>query len=514
MSNTANKSAPGGLTWGRFQAICADVGSWTWGTVKGAFNEKATFSQIIVDAVIGMIPLLGDVTAARDIIAVTIGLVDDPKKREDVWEWVLLVVLIVALIPVVGGVVKGVGRLVVKLAKEGRALEGAARSRHVAEAAADTIAFLNRIGTKNAEQWLGQLSFKKYQAEILERFSALMNRMHTVLGDMKKQAGAIAPASLLQRVEGIRHGIKELADLGNQMIPKAIKELDQQLREIQAFVRSGGETTSRKTLHEVAAGEQMVTHANEARLVEGGILPTRTARGWKQNPASISDPDEWKRYYQPEEGYPNLTAVRNENKGIYPAIAAFSGRMVNRELRHGEEIFRFFGPAGTTHRKKIGKSSPSGIWWGIGKPPSNAKQWRELAAVLDEFNRDGYMLVGRVTGATGPKSVVGTVAEQSGNLLPGQYLPGGATQAAFFLDRSTAETLEKLSQSVISSGVPSKPWKDPVSGITFEIKPTGWVDTNGVWGYPIPHAAEVVQTARLGAREQAAKDNREVIVTP
>ncbi|MFX5554890.1 hypothetical protein ABTE11_21670, partial [Acinetobacter baumannii] len=92
------------------------------------------FSQIIVDAVIGMIPLLGDVTAARDIIAVTIGLVDDPKKREDVWEWVLLVVLVVALIPVVGGVIKGVGRLVVKLAKEARALEGAARSRHVAQA--------------------------------------------------------------------------------------------------------------------------------------------------------------------------------------------------------------------------------------------------------------------------------------------------------------------------------------------------------------------------------------------
>ncbi|MCA7083239.1 hypothetical protein K7G19_06430 [Cupriavidus sp. DB3] len=513
MSNTANKSAPGGLTWGRFQAICADVGSWTWGTVKGAFNEKATFSQIIVDAVIGMIPLLGDVTAARDIIAVTIGLVDDPKKREDVWEWVLLVVLIVALIPVVGGVVKGVGRLVVKLAKEGRALEGAARSRHVAEAAADTIAFLNRIGTKNAEQWLGQLSFKKYQAEILERFSALMNRMHTVLGDMKKQAGAIAPASLLQRVEGIRHGIKELADLGNQMIPKAIKELDQQLREMQAFVRSGGETTSRKSLYEVAAGERGVTRADETRLVEGGTLPARSARGWKPNPATASTPKKWKKYYQPEDGYPNLT-MRPNREGIHTAIAAFSGRMVNRQLKEGEEVFRLFGPAGVTHKVNIAESAPGGIWWGIGKPPNNAKEWRELAAVLDEFNRDGYMVVGRVTNTAGPKSVVGTVAEQAGERLPGQYLPGGATQAVFFLDSSTGNRLKEMGQEVISSGKPSKPWEDPISGITFEVRPTGWVDTNGVWGYLTPPNAGTVQTARLGAREQATKDNREVTIAP
>ena len=48
--------APGGPSWESFQSISLEVGDWVWGTAQGAFNEKATLSQILVDAAIGMIP--------------------------------------------------------------------------------------------------------------------------------------------------------------------------------------------------------------------------------------------------------------------------------------------------------------------------------------------------------------------------------------------------------------------------------------------------------------------------
>ena len=99
--------APGGLTLASFQSTALEVGDWIWGTAQGAFNEKATMSQIIVDAVIGMVPVVGDVTGVRDLIAVVIGLSMDPRKREDKAQWIMLVVLPLALIPVVGGVIKG-----------------------------------------------------------------------------------------------------------------------------------------------------------------------------------------------------------------------------------------------------------------------------------------------------------------------------------------------------------------------------------------------------------------------
>lgn len=514
MPSAAITTPPGGLTWSRFRAICADVGSWTWGTVQGAFNEKANFSQIIVDAVIGMIPLVGDVTAVRDIIAVVIGLVDDPEKREDRWEWVLLVVLVVALIPVFGGVVKGVGRILIKVCKEAAALRGAARAAKLLEGANEIIAFLNRIGVKNAERWLLKLRFADHQAAIMERFASLMNNLYAVLGQIKNKAGAAIPSGLLQRIDGLRSGLLQIKAKGNEMIPKAVKELDQYLREVQAYVRSGGEATSRTTLHEVATGERIVTRADEARLIEDGALPVRSARGgWKQNEALARNPTTWRHKYQPAPGYPNLTEHRSPDGKFHPAIRAYSGRMTNRELKHGEEVFRFFGPEGTTHGEKIGKSYPGGKWWGLGAAPKTAREWREKAAVLDEFNRDGYLVVARVNGKTGPKAVVGTVAEQTGEKLPGQYLPGGATQAFFVLDNSVAAQLEKKGAEVVTSGKPAA-WTDPTSGMAFRIVPTGWTDANGVWGYLKTPGAGTVQTARLGAREQATKDNREVLVMP
>jgi len=58
---------PGGISSDSFAATALEVGDWLWGTAQGAFNEKAKLSQIIVDAVIGMVPVVGDVTAVRDL---------------------------------------------------------------------------------------------------------------------------------------------------------------------------------------------------------------------------------------------------------------------------------------------------------------------------------------------------------------------------------------------------------------------------------------------------------------
>lgn len=507
-------AAPGGLSWSRFRALSAETGEWLWGTVQGAFNEKASFSQIIVDAVIGMIPVVGDVTAVRDIIAVCIRLIDDPKARESTWEWVLLVVLlvvlIVALIPVIGGVVKGVGRILIKVFKAAGELTGAARAAHLTEGAREIIAFLNRIGMGNAERWLLRLRFADHQAEIMRHFAALMNTIAIALRQIKSRMGSMMPSGLGRRVDALQAGIAELRAMGDRMIPRAIKELDQQLRELQAYIRSGGETTSRQSLHQVSTGERVVTRADEARLIEDGALPVRSSRGgFKGHDAKLNDPKSWGGY-RPESGYPDLTAY--VDSGNLPHIAAYSGRIVNRKLKDGEKIYRLFGPGGTTHGVGVRGSNPGGNWWGVGEPPRAARQWREQAAVLDEWNRDGYILVGTIRG-NGPKSAVGTIAEQGGTKLPGQYLPGGGTQANFHFDNASSQHLKSLADQVINTGRPAY-WTDPASGIAFEIKPTGWHDANGVWGYIHPPSAGTVQTARVGAREQVSKEHRQVVITP
>ena len=508
MVTSANTTPPAGWSMARFNAISAEAGGWLWGTVQGAFNEKATLSQIVVDAVVGMIPFVGDATAVRDLIAVLIGLIDSPSKRAKVWEWVLLVVLLFALIPVLGGVIKGVGRLAIKAAKESAPLTGVARAAKLTEAAQEIMAFLNRIGSKNAEKWFLTLRVGEYQAQLLERFGALLNTFSGVLQAFSNKLGKLMPPSLGARIGVLQAGLQTLKAQGQKMIPQAVKELDQMLREIQAYVRAGGETTSRMAAHQAATGERVVTRAEEARLIEGGALPARSMKGgWKQNIAKVKEPGTYENLYKHEPAFPNLKGFPED--GHYKAIEAFSGRMVNRELKEGEQIVRFFGPGGTTYRVDVDPTKAGGGWWWLGAPPKTAKEWRELAAVLDEFNRDGFMVVATITGKHPPKAVVGTVAEQYAEKIPGQYLPGGGTQAFFFLERASSEALTKVGQEVMASKKAAK-FVDPVSGISYEVKPTGWTDANEIHGYLNMPGPAAVHTSSLGASEMAIKENREV----
>jgi len=510
MSDTHNP--PGGWSLSQFRAVCADVGSWTWGTVQGAFNEKASITQIIVDAVIGMIPLVGDATAVRDLIAVVFGLADDEEKRNSTWHWVLLVVLLFALIPVFGGVVKGVGRIIVKIAGEAAHMAAAAKMAHMVEGAKEIIEFLNRIGVKNAEKWLLTLRISDHLAALVEKFTHLMITLDNILLKSRAKIAGISP-SLSRRIESLRNGFVKVQNKGKEMIPLAVKELDQKLREIQAYIRSGGETTSRLALHEVATGQKVATRAEERRLIEDGVLPKRTSRGgYAQNAASPLHPKEVAKNYIPEPDYPNLLRP-DPNTNQYNSVAAFAGQMVNRQLQKGEEAYRFYGPARTTHGVPVDESSAGGAWWGLGKPPKTAKKWRFNSAVLDSYNGDGIRVTARVVGNKGPKAVVGTVSEQFGEKIPGQYLPGGETQAFFYLDKRFQDILNRIGQN-FANGAKRNKITDPLTGLEFTFERTGWTDANGIWGYLRAPGTTTTQTARVGSREQATKHNEQVVIHP
>lgn len=509
MSNV--QEAPAGWTFSRFKAVCADVGSWTWGAVQGAFNEKASLSQIIVDAVIGMIPLVGDATAVRDLIAVIIGLSGSEEKRNSKWEWVLLVVLLFALIPVIGGVIKGVGRITVKVAKSAARLSGPAKVAHMRAGAKEVVEFLNRIGVKNAEKWLLSLRISDHTAEVMSKLKILT----TTLDGILQQAGTRLASfpDLNARVSALRRGIRIVRNKADEMIPIAIKELDQQLRDIQVFITNGGKYTSRVALHKISSGEKVVTRVEERRLIEEGALPIRTSRGgFKQNPAHMLDKTKIAKIYQHESGYPDLLKYPDP-QGMINDIAAFSGKMTNRALRNGEQIFRFFGPECVTHGIKVGETSASGAWWGLGPAPTTAKEWRELAAVLDGFNGDGFFVTARVVENKGPNAVIGTVSEQYGVKIPGQHLPGGATQAVIHFDDALKDAIKEAGQKMIANEKVNK-IIDTNSGLEFTFHKSEWTDANGIWGYLNPPGTTTVQTARVGSREQATKENRQVTILP
>lgn len=105
------------MSWGEFKAAANEVGNWLWGTAQGGFNHKQSIGQILTDAVISMFPIAGEVTAARDAIAVGLRLAEYPEKRNEVLEWVALVLPLLAIVPLFGGALKGIGKLLLKAGK-------------------------------------------------------------------------------------------------------------------------------------------------------------------------------------------------------------------------------------------------------------------------------------------------------------------------------------------------------------------------------------------------------------
>ncbi len=504
-------STPGALQSSEFKQIATEVAGWLWGTVQGAWNEKQTVSQIITDAVIGMIPLVGQATAARDIIAVGSGLADSQEKRESVWQWVLFIVLLLSLIPIMGGVLKGTGRLTIRAAQE--AAENAPK---LAALADDMVALLNRLGHKDAVKWLRALDFAKYESQLIERCRALCDVVILSINRYILRFQMILPQSFVARMQSVAHGFEQVKIAADKMIPQAIKELNAQLKKIQAHLIAGGvPPPGRSLVYEAQTGRKVVTYADEARLIESGAKKEiRHAGKHPQNMASAHDgaKADIAKVYQYEAGFPDLTAFKKEvdvakqKIEYYPAIAAASGRIKNVDLgEEGVTLFRSFGPGGRTHGFDVGKSNPGGFWWGVGEAPKTAEEWRQKYAVLDEFNRNGMVAIMRIPsgGKVKVPACTSSVSEQFSKDIAGQFLEGGGKQAAidFNLAPDLADVSKTLDALVRMGGGKSK----LANGVVIEVRQSGWKGINGKIGYGsdvIPGAGVV---ERLGVTEMQSK---------
>lgn len=521
----SSSSAPGGLSLKEFELMTVEVGKWIWGTAQGAFNEKQTLSQIITDAGIGMVPVVGDVTAVRDLLAISSGLATNQEKRTHVMEWVLLVIFVFALIPVLGGVIKGVGRVALRVGAD-----VARDSEAVAKIAHEVLEFLNRMGHGNEQLWLKTMDVLKYEQELMTKFRNFCDTIIISIQRYGLRFSSILPQSMVARMEQLSNGFKQIQKLGDEMIPKALKEFQEKLKKLQELIHNGGipPVDKAKTLA-VQTGQKTVTYAEEARLIESGAAKKIVHAGtYKQNVANISNP-ELSAIYKPKPGFPNLADRVETVDGIsyYPKIAASSGPIKN-EMLEGETLFRAFGPEGSTHGVKVDASNAIGPFWGRGMPPKSAEEWRKKYAVIDEWNRNGWVSMVHIPPGVQIPACTSTVSEQFSKKIAGQFLEGGGQQAVVtaFFEKQVVELSKQLYAR--GGGKASIVLADGKS-IVVEVKQSGWKGINGKVGYGetvIPGAAvterlgvteiqqkvgeeSVKQSAAAGAaKEQRASDNR------
>jgi len=494
-------SAADNLSPKEFELLSVEIGQWIWGTAQGAFNEKQTLAQIITDAGIGMIPVVGDITATRDLVAISSGLANNPEKRSQATEWVLLVIFVFALIPVLGGVIKGVGRIALRVSAD-----TAKDSEAIAKISKEILGILNRFGHGNEQFWFKTLDVMSYQKELISRFGAFCDMIILAISQYGLRFSTVIPKSMVKRMKDLLKGFKELKTQSAEMIPKALKDLHEKLEELQQLVRSGGvpPVDKAKTIT-VQTGQKTVTYVEEARLVESGAAKKIVHAGkYPQNAANTLD-TEIEKIYKHEAGFPNLKdkSVMVEGVEYYPKIAASSGPIKN-EMLQGETLFRAFGDEGSTHGIKVEESYAIGGFWGRGAPPQTAEEWRQKYAVIDEWNRNGWLSLVHIPPGVKIPACTSTVSEQFSKSITGQFLKGGGQQA--FIAAFSEKHIMELSNQLLKrgGGKESIVLKNGQS-ITVEVKQSGWKGINGKIGYGETVITGAAMTERLGLTELQTK---------
>lgn len=184
------------------------AGSWIWGTVQGDFNKDPSVSQIVVNVILGLIPLVDQVLDVRDIAAGSKDLIDfysssetEQDKNEDVlglsyetYLWVNLFIIALGCIPVLGSAAKGVLKCMIMWMKRyGKAAAELSPQelRHIWEM---LVATLNNLGVGNAHKRLEELltEFPNYMDEASAILAKALDALSSYISAIRDAAAKIS----------------------------------------------------------------------------------------------------------------------------------------------------------------------------------------------------------------------------------------------------------------------------------------------------------------------------------
>ena len=334
---------------------------WAGGMLAGEFNAKQSTGQIVTDAVISMFPIAGEVTAARDAVAITIRLSDSKEGSNDLYDWIALILCLLAVVPVLGGILKGVGKLI---------LRAASKSEDLVKLGKEILAFLRKMGYGDPAKWLRELDFAKYQGEVMQGFEALLARLIGLSAFIPKRLGPILPASVQLFFKGLPEKLERLRRLGVSKIPKAIRELNRLLDRV------------RQQLLDGSFADVVIPTAGEAKaMVNEGRLGSKAARQIESK-GHLKAPE---RQYVHVDGWPNLKKVKYE-KGIGTFSKMASIEAITMKAGQGP-IFRILSSDPKLAVLLQRDPCKAGAFW-LESLPENGTAWRLDFGVMHDWSKN------------------------------------------------------------------------------------------------------------------------------
>lgn len=468
-----------------------EVWDWTRGVVMGEFNEDPKVSQIIADMAISFAPYVGEACDIRDIIAVLLRWYNDPRKMQDLLEWVTFAGCAIGLVPVVGWPLKTTARFIVRHPDD------------VVRMVAVLIALLNRTGVGDAETWLQITHFVDYHQQLLEKLTEFLNGFIDILRSCLDAPFPLI-GDLREHLKDLADWLTELRDNMGEPLWKALKYLEEYKTKIAEAVGAG-------------RGDVILAASGITRCPESKPLlaerPRKDSASLKQKKFEGLTDSEAKDWIQNNNDA--LKALEDETKHVDNAnfrrdLQAFTKFPQVVKLTQEETFFRVYGDATPNPRLAaegedaiVAATKPGGCWWGVGKLPKTAKEWRELFAVLDCFNANGKAVEITIKKGEIP-AIKGGVAEQRFK-KGAQILPGGGEQILITPDIAKeidGAITKALDRNITSGSITLK------SGavVEFTQKSTGWKDVNGKYGWRQGLSAPLARTSRdLAPTEERPK---------
>jgi hypothetical protein len=227
------------------------------GGLMGDFREDPTLAEIGINTGVGLIPVVGEVTAARDVTANIYSMVDKEEYTSP-GRWLGLTFALVSLFPEIGAALKGLGKAVLKGA---------------AEAVGPIVRLMERVLEKLGHSEGIRSFFLKNWGRIASEGTALFERVMARLTSLLSRAVRFVSS----KAEAFAQGLERLRQAAVKALPEALERaknmFESVLERFEKAIGRKAEQEEAKALGEgaekaVGGVEKQITE--DAAKVEGG----------------------------------------------------------------------------------------------------------------------------------------------------------------------------------------------------------------------------------------------------
>ncbi|WNG23541.1 hypothetical protein F0U62_05470 [Cystobacter fuscus] len=263
------------------QDILDSILDWIWGTLQGDFNENQSTSQIVVNTVLGLIPLVDQALDVRDIIAGIKHLVsfyqeDESQQRKhadvlglshELWLWINVFIIAIGCIPELGSAIKGVLKLIInRMQKAGKKI-AMLEPHQVREIWEAVVKVLNDYGFGNANKWLMDFSGKLdgWMAEATEKIRHALDATKSMVTFAQNRFNGWLADALLSEAQ--RTSILTRLQKFQDALSKIYSRLEKMKAEVNAWIR--------EQVSNLISGSHKFEKKGTATSAGGGHVNTR-----------------------------------------------------------------------------------------------------------------------------------------------------------------------------------------------------------------------------------------------